>query len=86
MPLSKLNGSMPFTSVLQIQNSKGSKLLREVAKIEPRLAKFTGYHIKLVERGGKPLSNMFNKSISTSKCHRIDCMLCSNPSIKGSSM
>ena len=77
---------MPFTSVLQVQSSKGSKLLREIAKIEPRLAKSTGYHVKLVERSGKPLSNMFSKSISSSKCHRSDCTPCSNSQIKGSFM
>ena len=58
----KLPG-MPFTSVLQVQNSKGGRLLKELAKIEPRLAKSTGYQVKLVEKGGRPLSHLFNKNL-----------------------
>ena len=52
--------NMEYTSILQIPSSKDSKLMKEIARIEPRLAKTTGYHIKLVERSGKPLSNLFS--------------------------
>ena len=42
--------------------------------------------MKLVEKSGRPLSKFFNKNISTGKCHREDCVPCSNPKIRGSSM
>lgn len=77
---------MQYTSVLQVPNSKGSRLLREISKIEPRLAKITKYNVKLVEKGGKPLSNMFNKNGVSSRCHRVDCHPCSNQHVKGNSL
>ena len=39
-----------------------------------------------MEKGGKPLSNLFNKNISPPKSHRLDCPPCSNDSVKGKSM
>ena len=77
---------MKFSSVLQVQSSKGGRLAKEILKIEPRLAKSTGYTVKIVEKGGKPLSNLFPKSLSSNKCHRNDCIPCSNVSIKSSSL
>ena len=45
---------MSYMSILQVQSSRDCRLLREFAKVEPRLAKSTGYHVKLVERSGNP--------------------------------
>ena len=77
---------MPYTSVLQVPRTRGGRLLREIARLEPRLAKATGYHVKLLEKSGRPLSKFFNKNTSSSKCHREDCTPCNNPNIRGSSM
>ena len=85
-PLQHKVPGMHYTSVLHVSNSKNSCLLREIAKIEPRLAKSSGYMVKLVEKSGKPLSNMFPKPMSSSKCHRLDCSPCSNPYNKGNSL
>ena len=77
---------MQFSTVLQVPSSKDSRLIREIAKLEPRLVKSSGYHTKLVEKSGKPLSKMFSKSISNPKCHREDCAPCGNEKIVGSSL
>ena len=71
---------MSYTSILHVQSSKDSRILREISKIKPRLARTTGYHVKLIE---KPLSKMFSTSVVSSKYHRKDCILCSNPDLKG---
>ena len=77
---------MQFSTVLQVPSSKDSRLIREITKLEPRLVKSSGYHTKLVEKSGKPLSKMFSKSISNPKCHREDCAPCGNEKIVGSSL
>ena len=63
---------MQYTSVLMVPSSKGGVLLRELAKIEPRLAKATKYQVKLIEKSGKPLSGFFDTSISSGKCTSIN--------------
>ena len=77
---------MDYTTVLQVPSSKGSVLLKEIAKIEPILAKSTGYHMKLVEKSGKPLLNLFSENPILTKCHREDCHPCKNKSVKGNSL
>ena len=67
-PIQKRVNGMNYTSILMVPSSFGSKLLREISRIEPRLAKSTNYSVKLVKKGGKPLSNLFNKNISPPKC------------------
>ena len=62
---------------------KGSRLLKAIARIEPRLAKLTGYHVKLTEKGGRALSKFFSKDFSSGKCFRGDCVPCQNPEIRG---
>ena len=77
---------MQYTSVLMVPSSKDGVLLKELAKVEPRLAKSTKYQVKLVEKSGKPLSGLFSTSISSGKCYRLDCAPCNNPKVKGPSM
>ena len=72
--------------MLQVPRTKTSRLLRELAKVEPRLAKLTGYHSKLVEREGLPLSKLLCVDLSSPTCHRDDCVPCKNPNMKGSSL
>ena len=55
-----------------------------IPKLEPMLAKSSGYHTKLIEKSGKPLSNMFSKPISIPKCHREYCAPCGNEEVVGS--
>ena len=45
----KLPG-IEYSTILQVPCTKGSRLLKELAKLEPRLTKLTGYHSMLVER------------------------------------
>ena len=85
-PLQQKVHGLDYTTVLNVPNSRGSRLLKEIAKIEPRMCKSTGYQVKLVESSGKPLSTMFPKSVALTKCHRIDCSPCSNPNVKGPSL
>ena len=40
--------NMKYTSLLQVPSTKGSKLLKAIARSEPRLAKASGYHVKVV--------------------------------------
>ena len=77
---------MPYTTILQVPSSKDSRLLKAIAKIEPRLAKTTNYHAKLVEKSGKSLSKCFSKDFSSGKCFRTDCYVCKNPTLKGPSL
>ena len=77
---------MAYSTELQVPSTKISALLREISCVEPRLAKSTPYHAKLVEKGGRPLSKFFNKNISDCRCTRLDCVPCSNSSVKSSTM
>ena len=77
---------MKFTTVMQVPSSKNSRLLKELARIEPRVAKTSGYQAKLVEKSGRQLSKMFIKDLGAIKCPRLDCIPCKNSSVKGTSM
>ena len=70
-----------FISVLHVPSSRNGRLLKEIAKIELRLYKTSGYQVKLMEKSGKPLSNTSPKIIY----HRSDCLPCSNERVKGPS-
>ena len=81
----KLPG-VEYSTILQVPSSVNSRLLRALSRIEPRLAKSTKYHVKLVEKSGKPLAKMFSTDFSDGKCGRVDCKVCSNPDTKGPSL
>ena len=70
-----------YTTVLQVPSSRNSRLFREIAKIEPRLTKMTGYQVKLVEKSGRSLAKMLSPNMSPPKCHRSDCLPCQNPEV-----
>ena len=76
---------MPFTTIMQVPSSHNGRLLKMLAKSEPRLAKVTGYQSKYVEKSGRPLAKFFPVS-STTKCHRLSCPVCANPDTKGPSL
>ena len=73
---------MRFTTVMQVPSSANSRLIKELARIEPRVAKSSGYQTKLVERGGRQLSKLFSKDVAGVKCLRLDCFPCKNESVK----
>ena len=75
---------MRFSTLLQVPSSKDGRLMSMLCKSEPKLAKSSGYQVKLIERSGKPLSNMFDKSLSVKKCHRTLCPACVDFVGKGS--
>ena len=47
--------------------------MNEIVKLEPRLAKNSGYFVKIVEKSGKPLSKCFSKDFSDARCNSLDC-------------
>ena len=67
---------MKFSSVMHVPSSKNGRLVKMLSKAEPRVAKITGYQVKYVEKGGRPLSRMFSKELSQNKCFRPDCAAC----------
>ena len=69
-----------FSTVIQVPNLCDGVLLKALCKAEPRLTRLSG---KVVEKGGRPLSLCFSKSLSTGKCQRDQCFVCLNPAIKG---
>ena len=85
-PIQKKVPGMKFTTVMQVPSSANSILLKELAKVEPRLAKSSKYQVKLVEQSGRQLSKMFSKDIGNVKCSRLDCIPCKNESVKGSTL
>ena len=67
---------MLYSTVLKFPNTHGSTLLIEIARVEPRLAKASGYSAKIVEKSGVQLGRMFDKKMETVKCGRTDCQPC----------
>ena len=77
---------LPYTTVMQVPSSSGSRLLRALASVEGRIAKSTGYQCKLVEKSGKALSKFFSTDLSEGICSRMDCVVCLNPNLKDPSL
>ena len=77
---------MEYTSIMHVPSSKDSRLLKMLAKSEPRLAKVTGYQVKYVEMSGRQLSKYFQKERSENRCFRIDCGVCVNSDTKKPSL
>ena len=67
---------MQYSTLMQVPNTAGGKLISMLSKAEPRLAKLTGFQIKYVERSGRVLSKEFRKGFSHNKCHRPRCDVC----------
>ena len=65
-----------YSTVLQVPNTHGSALLREIAKVEPRMARASGYSAKLVERSGVQLGRMFDRKMERATCGRKDFQPC----------
>ena len=82
-PIQKKVPEIEYTTVLQCPSSRNGRLIRALARIEPRLTRTTGYQVRLSERGGRPLAKMFNTNLGDGKCHRSDCPICNEPDTKG---
>ena len=77
---------MKYSSVMQVPSSRNGRLLKMLARAEPRLAKVTGYQVKYVEKSGKKLTKYFKKEKSINRCHRDDCDVCCNSDLDHPSM
>ena len=75
-PVQRKVKGMDFTSVVQVANTEGSILLNSLAKKEPKIAKITGYNVKIVERSGIKLIRLFNRTTSPDKCNWDNCSVC----------
>ena len=78
-------GTTHYT-VLKVPSSKGSRLLKDVVRIEPRLARSTGYQAKLVEKGERPLAKFICLEVLSPRCYMADYIPCKNQKVKGSSL
>ena len=78
----KVHG-LKYSTLLQVPNSKGGRLIKSLARAEHRLATNTRYQVKLIEKSGKPLSKSFNKDISLKHCHREWYAVCTDSNSKG---
>ena len=83
-PLQRPVKGLKYTTVLQVPNSNNAALVKELARLEPKLAKLTKYSVKLVEKSGIPLARLFNRTFDESNCHWQDCPVCLYSDKKGS--
>ena len=67
---------MRYSTVLQVPSTGGSRLLREIAKVKPKLAKASGFSVKLVERSGVQLARLFDRKMERPTCGRSNCAPC----------
>ena len=67
---------MNYTSVLQIPNTGGAVLFRKLIEEENKLAKLTGYNVKIVECSGIQLVRLFPRTSKQTRCHWDDCAVC----------
>ena len=77
---------MKYTSVMYVPSSRDGRLLRMLAKAEPRLSKVTGYQVKYIEKPGRKLNKFFSKEKNDNVCHRDECGVCVNADTKKPSM
>ena len=64
-PIQQRMPGMTFSSLLQVQNSKNGRLIKSIAKIEPRLSKSTGYNVKIIKKGGNLFLRCLAKILAT---------------------
>ena len=78
-PIQRPVKGVPFTTVLQVPSTRGSMLLKEIARIEPKLTKMTGYAVKLVEKNGVPLARMFNRKMENRHAGELNAIPAQSP-------
>ena len=74
--------NMSYTTVLQVPSTRESALLKGIASLEPRLARASGYSVRLVEKSGVQAVRLFDRKMEKSTCERPDCLPCSTSSRK----
>ena len=67
---------MKFTTIFKVPNTKNGILYSRLVKEESKLAKLTGYNVKLVEDSGIQLVRLFNRVSSREQCHWDKCVVC----------
>ena len=72
-----------FSSVLNVPNTQGAALARKLIRCETKLAKITGYNIKIVEKSGVQLCKLFQRIYTPAKCHVNECPVCEFNNDKG---
>ena len=77
--------NMDFTTVLQVPNTNGGVLARNLMRAEEKLARVSGYNVKIVEQSGIQLCRMFDRVFPNPTCHWDDCPTCLNSTKKGGS-
>ena len=50
--------------------------MRDLVRLEPQLAKITGYNVKIVESSGTQLARLFQRVYSPRTCHWDECPAC----------
>ena len=75
-PVQRPVRGMKYSTVLQVPSTQGSVLLREIARMEPRLAKASGFSVKIVEKSGIQLVRLFDRKMEKPTCGRVDCPPC----------
>ena len=75
-PVQRPIKGLTFSMILQVPNTSNSTLLKEIAKVEPKLARTTGYSAKLVEKSGVQLGRLFDRKMERRTCGRDVCLPC----------
>ena len=66
---------MKYTTLIQVPSTKNGILVKNLARLEPSLARATGYNTKIVENSGVQLSRLFDKVFRPTRCHSDECMV-----------
>ena len=69
---------MNYSSMIQVPSTKGGILLQRLVTEEDKIARLTGYNVKVVERSGTQLVRLFQRVFSPAVCHWSECPVCSN--------
>ena len=67
---------MKYTSVVKIPNTNGAQLYKRLVAEENRLARLSGYNVKIVESSGLQLARLFPRTYKPTRCHWEDCTVC----------
>ena len=74
---------MKFSSIMQVPNTRDAKLLNMLVELEPEMATISGYHVKMTESSGVPLSRLFQRTPYRLRCHWEACPACEVPDSSG---
>ena len=72
--------NIDFKSIPQVPNIDGGILMKSLIKAESKLARVTGYNVKIVKQSGVQLCRLFESVFPNQKCHGSQCPACANNS------